>query len=71
MADRYQPLDRRVFKSLKPRARARFDDRWTRNPGLELTLVDAIEILLGVWAPIPQGEILDAWADLDPEPIGD
>jgi hypothetical protein len=63
----YQPLDRRVFGSLTARARARFDERWTGNPGLALTLGDAIEILLEVWTAIPQGEIFDAWSNLIPE----
>jgi hypothetical protein len=67
MTDAYQPLDRRVFGSLKARERARFDERWIENPGLALTLVDEIEILLEVWTAIPQGEIFDAWSNLDPE----
>jgi hypothetical protein len=71
MTDTYQPLDRRIFGSLKARARARFDDLWVDNPSRELTLVDAIEILLEAWAAVTQEEILNAWADLDPEPIGD
>jgi hypothetical protein len=46
--------------NLKSRARARFDDLWIRNPGHELTLIEALEILLRVWNELGQGEILDA-----------
>jgi hypothetical protein len=65
MTGAFQPLDRRVFQSLKARARTRFDERWIRDPGLALTLVDVIDILLDVWTAIPQGEILDAWSNID------
>jgi hypothetical protein len=71
MTDEYQPLDRRVFGSLKARARARFDEQWIRNPGTAITLESAIEILLEVWKSMPQDEIIDAWSRLDPDPIGE
>jgi hypothetical protein len=71
MTDTYQPLDRRIFGSLKARARARFDDLWVENPSRELSLVDAVEVLLEAWAAVTQEEILNAWAELDPEPIGE
>jgi hypothetical protein len=69
MTDAYQPLDRRIFGSLKARASARFDDLWVENPGRELSLVDAIKVLLEAWASVMQEEILNARAELDPEPI--
>jgi hypothetical protein len=35
-----------------------------RDPGHELTLLDAVEILLDVWNNIGQDEVLDAWLEL-------
>jgi hypothetical protein len=67
MTDKYQPLDRRIFESLKSWARARFDCVSIQNPGEALTLIDAIAVLLDVWEAIPQDEILDAWSELDLE----
>jgi hypothetical protein len=57
MTDKYQPLDRRVFGSLKSRARARFDNLWIQHPGKALSLIDAIAILLDVWETTSQEEI--------------
>jgi hypothetical protein len=34
------------------------------NPGHELTLPGAVEILLDVWNTIGQDEVLDAWSEL-------
>jgi hypothetical protein len=67
MTDKYQPLDWRLFGSLKSRARARFDNLWIQHPGKTLTLMDAMAILLDVWETTSQEEILDAWSKLDPE----
>jgi hypothetical protein len=67
----YQSLHRRVFGSLKARARARFDDWWIQNPGGAIRLEDAIEILLEVWKAMPQDEIFDGWSALDPEPVSE
>jgi hypothetical protein len=61
MTDEWQPLDLRIFGSLKQRARALFDDQWAREDGLELTATTAIALLLKAWDSITQEEILNAW----------
>jgi hypothetical protein len=61
--DRHQPLDRHIFGNLKNRARASFEALWIRDPGYELNLLGAIEILLNVWDAIGQDEILEAWSE--------
>jgi hypothetical protein len=56
-----QPLDRRVFGSLKQRARRRFDDAIIRGTERKLTIECATKILLSAWASIGQEEIVAAW----------
>jgi hypothetical protein len=41
----------------------RFEDLWIRDPGHELTLLGAMEILLKVWNDLGQDEVLDAWSE--------
>lgn len=54
-----QPLDRRLFGSLKSRARARFDAAWAQNH--DPTMEDSIAMLLDAWRSIDQFEVLAAW----------
>jgi transposase-like protein len=64
MTEEWQPLDLRIFGSLKQRARALFDAEWTRNPNTELSIENAIGLLIRAWGSITQEEILDAWSKL-------
>jgi hypothetical protein len=64
MTDQWQPLDLRIFGSLKARAKALFDAEWMRDPDTELSTEDAIALLLRSWQSIEQGEILKAWQKL-------
>jgi hypothetical protein len=64
MTDEWQPLDLRIFGSLKQRARALFDDQWAKEDGVELTRQTAIARLLKAWDSITQEEILNAWDKL-------
>jgi hypothetical protein len=59
MTGKCQPLDRRIFGSLKSRARKRFDDLWIKygTPTME----DSLVMMLKAWGTITQLEILDAW----------
>jgi hypothetical protein len=56
-----QPLDRRVFGSLKQRARRRFDEAIIRGEKRKLTIEGAIKILLSAWVSIAQDELVAAW----------
>jgi hypothetical protein len=64
MTDEWQPLDLRIFGSLKQRARAMFDDQWAREDVVELTTETAIALLLKAWDSITQVEFLNAWDKL-------
>jgi hypothetical protein len=54
-----QPLDRRIFGSLKSRARERFDALWAQDH--EPTMQDSVAMLLDAWRSIDQFEVLSAW----------
>jgi hypothetical protein len=55
---KHEPLD-------GPRARARFEDLWIRDPEHEVTLIDTIEIVLKIWNDFGQDEILDPWSEVN------
>jgi hypothetical protein len=59
MTGECQPLDRRIFGSLKARARARFDALYSHDT--EPTMNDSVAMLLGAWNSISQDEVLGAW----------
>jgi hypothetical protein len=59
MTGECQPLDRRIFGSLKARARARFDALYSHDK--EPTMMDSVGMLLGAWNSINQDEVLRAW----------
>jgi hypothetical protein len=63
MTGLYQPLDRRIFGSLKAGARARFD-RYVTNGDDDLTMAGSITILLSAWRSISDEEVLETWAPL-------
>jgi hypothetical protein len=65
MTDEWQPLDLRIFGSLKQRAKALFDQEWMRDPDTELTTETVIELLLQAWRAITQEEVLNAWNKLE------
>jgi hypothetical protein len=65
MTDEWQPLDLRIFGSLKQRAKAMFDAEWIRNDITELTPERAIALLLRAWQSVTQDEILNAWGKLN------
>jgi hypothetical protein len=61
MTNEWQPLDLRIFGSLKMRARELFDEQWMRDESVELTVATAITVLLKAWASVTQDEVLGAW----------
>ena len=65
----WQPLDRKVFGSLKQRARERFDNLAVvaalRGQEFHLDWVDAINILVETWMSISDEEILSSWKTLE------
>jgi hypothetical protein len=58
LTDKWQPLDSRIFESLKMRARGLFDDQWLRDESIELTVATSIALPLKAWDSITQEEIL-------------
>lgn len=64
----WQPLDNRIFGSLKARARAEFD---RQNVVVEednenyINWELAIMILVQCWEAIPESAIINSWAKLD------
>ena len=64
----WQPLDYRIFGSLKQRARAAFDrsDVVTKNNkgAIVINWATAVEILVKCWDEIPQDEVINAWSPL-------
>lgn len=64
LTDQYQPLDRRIFGSLKSRARARMD-AWLRTHSMtEMDCIVPIRILLDAWDSITEAEVKGAWDHL-------
>jgi hypothetical protein len=66
LTDEWQPLDLRIFGSLKMQARALFDDEWIRDDSVELIVAKAIQLLFRAWESITQEEILEAWNGIVP-----
>jgi hypothetical protein len=66
LTEEWQPLDLRIFGSLKMQARGLFDDEWTRDDSVEFTVAKAIQLLLRAWESIMQEEILEAWNKIVP-----
>jgi hypothetical protein len=61
MTGEYQPLDRRIFGSLKARTRAQFD-RHSMSADEELTMSASIRIFLDAWRCVGDEEVLELWA---------
>ena len=61
----WQPLDYRIFGSLKQKAKARFDKEiaaaYVRGEEPHVTRNDALVMLLQIWKGTPQDEVLNAW----------
>ena len=56
--DEWQPLDRRVFGSLKRRSLEMANRKLAEG---DIDLFDAIAILVDAWNAIPEEEILQSW----------
>ena len=64
----WQPLDYRIFGSLKARARAEFDQHHVSVlEGNEecINWERAISVLLDCWEQVSNEEIIESWANLD------
>jgi hypothetical protein len=57
MTGTLQPLDRRIFGSLKARGKA----RWARSLSGQLTKFDSLRFMLMAWDAISQREVWKAW----------
>ena len=64
LTDEYQPLDRRIYGSLKARARQRFDLYMRKHGADSIDFEVAIEILLDAWKSITEDEVRHAWDHL-------
>ena len=60
----WQPLDRRIFGSLKQRAAAILNSMMIDDSLEQLTIVDAIAILVQAWDQVTEEEIVKAWHPL-------
>lgn len=64
LTDQYQPLDRRIFGSLKSRAKCRMDS-WLRTHAMkEMDFTVPIRCLLDAWASITNNEVRRSWSHL-------
>ena len=59
--DEWQPLDRKLFGSLKKRAQKRLEDMMADCEFVSMDIVDAIVILLESWELITPEEVERAW----------
>lgn len=62
LTDQFQPLDRRIFGSLKSSARARMDTWLRRHSLTEMDWTIPIKLLLEAWAGITEEEVKKAWS---------
>jgi hypothetical protein len=62
----WQPLNLRIFGSLKMFAQGLFDDQWLRDESIELIVATSIALILKAWESITQKEILGAWNKIIP-----
>jgi hypothetical protein len=60
MIDKLQPLDRRIFGSLKAKGKVRVVPRHGGDP----TLVQSLQAMMQVWTTMTEDEIMDSWHDL-------
>jgi hypothetical protein len=60
MTDKVQPLDRRIFGSLKAKAKARA----VRRHGRDSTFVQSLQAMMEVCTTMTEDEIMDAWDHL-------
>jgi hypothetical protein len=59
--DEFQPLDRRIFGSLKRRAVGRWNAQFLREDQPELSVSTAVTTLLKSWESIGEDEVQEAW----------
>ena len=59
--DEWQPLDRKLFGSLKTRAQKRLEDMMVDREFVSMDIIDAIVILLESWELITPEEVERAW----------
>ena len=62
----WQPLDRRIFGSLKQRATKILNERMINESFEQYNIMDAVAILAEAWDQVTQEEILKSWAPLVP-----
>ena len=60
----WQPLDRRVFGSLKSRAMKLLNEKMIESSLDNCNMCDAVEILLKAWEEIDEDEVRNAWEPL-------
>ena len=60
----WQPLDRRVFGSLKSKAMKMLNEKMIESSLENCDMCDAVEILLKSWATIDEDEVRNAWEPL-------
>lgn len=60
----WQPLDRRVFGSLKSKAMKMLNEKMIESSLENCDMCDAVEILLKSWATIDEDEVKNAWEPL-------
>lgn len=63
----WQPLDRRVFGSLKQRAVKILNERMIEDSLENCNIIDAIAILTQAWDQVTEEEIIKAWEPLFPQ----
>jgi hypothetical protein len=66
LTGKWQPLDLRIFESLKMRTQGLFDDQLLREESIELTVATSIALLLKAWESIRQKETIGAWNKIIP-----
>ena len=62
--DEWQPLDRRVFGSLKQRAMKKLTDNMVEDNLADYDMTDALKILMESWDEVTEEEIVKAWEPL-------
>ena len=63
--DYWQPLDNKVFGALKAAARRKFDELMVTKSLTEVSIMDAIEILVNCWRQLDVGLIRSSWQHIN------
>lgn len=62
--DYWQPLDSKVFGALKSAARRKFDELMVSKKLTEVTILDAVRILVECWLALPTSLIEGSWSHI-------